>query len=1017
MKKLTLLLSFLLICVWQMKAENQVASVTWPLVNDTKDTPSYSGQLENAEMKLKGLEVYSYGGADATVVIMLEGGGSTVWHTAEKEDCYVEFSVTPKAGNKFTAKEISAYIAGKGGSHLRAAFYYSTDPTFTTKTQIDFKKETSLAQVYETNGQLQETLDVELEAGEKVYFRIYPYYRDGSTTGKYMCLKDIKISGETEATEVAASVTWPFISDLKPVVSGALLAQDMSYSTNTRQYGWDARVILPDGTDKVANGTFCTNTNDCAWTASTNIIDDVYVQYAVSPKVGATLTVTNLSLLISAAAGTNNMVAAVYASKDANFATKTELKAATDLVNEKLQQWDIALATPEVVATGETYYVRIYPYHKSDATNKLVGVRNVTISGTLLGATADPAEVSTVSAATYISTTTALAGGTVTNDGGATVTARGMVWGTSANPTIDNSKSVDGDGSGIFESTLSGLTAGTKYYTRAYATNKAGTSYGNEISFTTLAVLEVPTVATKTSSNVRNMSVEVSGDVTAWGGTDVTERGLVWGTETNPTIETNKVEVGSGLGTFKGYIGELTPETKYYIRAYAVNSTGVAYGNEISVTTKATDPDVTKIISQDGSGDYTTVQAAFDAVPSNYTGRWIIKIKPGTYTERPTLASGKVNVYLVGEDAETTIITNNISAGDINPSTGLGWGTSGCQTMAIDADDFMAVNITIENTFVNSKANEAINKNTQAVALRTRGDRQSFYNCKIKGYQDTYYAWGGVGRVYFKECYIEGNVDFIFGTQTVVFDQCTTYVNRDESVLTAPSTAASSKFGMVFLDCDLTAPSTSYVDFNGKTFKTFFYGRPWQNNPKSAFIRCNVPATLNEKGWSTMNGGLNPVFVEYGCTGDGAAADRLAKRANEGKVITAQEAEVFTVSNIFKKTTDPAFTADWMPKEAPDSDLNTSITNDKVDGKTFASYCTPNPIVDSFSINYTLDSDSDVNINLYTIDGKLVSKLTEGKQSAGTHSLQCNGASLASGVYFYSISTNAGAETQRIIKN
>ncbi|GAB6011813.1 pectinesterase family protein [Viscerimonas tarda] len=1006
MKKLFLFFSFLLICSCYAKSENQSASASWLLIESVGQAASLSGQLEAAEITLQGLAVNAYSGPDASLRLSLAGGGSATWHTAEDANCYIEFSVSPKAGNKFYASEISAYVCGVGGGDVRANFYYSTDAGFAEKTQINFKKDASISR--DALEQLQVAVDKTIEAGEKIYFRVYPYYKTAST-GKYICLKDAVISGETEATEVAVSVNWPFISDLKPIVSGALLAQDMAYSSNAKQYAWDARVNLSGSA--VDNGTFCTNTSNCLWTPATDIQEDVYIQYAVAPKVGATLTVKNLSLMIAATA-TNSLYAAIYVSKDADFATKTKLKDITQLANTELEAWDIPLTTPEVVNSGETFYVRVYPFNKSaaDITYKLIGVRNVTISGTMIGATADPAEVSTVAAATYISTLTALAGGSVTNDGGAPVTARGMVWNTSANPTIDHFKTIDGDGAGIFESTLTGLAAGTKYYARAYATNKAGTSYGAEINFTTLAELVVPAVQTLATSNLRNTSVVVSGRVTAWGGTSVTERGIVWGTETNPTA--NKIVAGSDIGTFQGYIDGLTPETKYYVRAYATNQTGTAYGNELSVTTKATDPDVTKIIAPDGAGDYTTVQAAFDAVPADYTGRWIIRIKPGTYTERPSLAKGKVNVYLVGEDAATTIITHNTFAGMAKPGGGT-WGTSGCQTMEVLADDFMAVNITIANTFANSKANAATNSDTQGVALKTQGDRQSFYNCRITGYQDTYLG-NSIGRAYFKDCYVEGNVDFIFGRQTVVFDQCTTYVNRTGSVLTAPSTEKTTKFGMVFLDCNITAPSTSYSDFNGDKFKEFYYGRPWQQQPRSAFIRCEVPATLNEKGWTTMSGGLNPVFVEYACIGDGATADRLSKRGNEGKVLTAGEAAIYTVENVFKKDTDPSFAADWMPKAAPDADLITSIGKNAISAS--KSYSTPNPFTDSFTVHYALAANSNVVINLYNINGVLLKKLADSTQGEGAYAVECDGSQLPSGVYYYTIQLGNSIETHKLIK-
>lgn len=1004
MKKLFFTILIALIFIGQGKAQD-AASVVWPLLAANGTEASVSGQLNSPGFNLSGLSVKDYGGPDGSIRITK----TTTWQTAEDPALYAEFSISPKTGAVLTASKISFQVCGSGGGNMRANFYYSTDPTFATKTQIDYRIGEDLERDSQNGYDLVEvTVNEQLGDGEKLYFRIYPYYKSAST-GKHLCLKDLTIAGTTEATAVSANVIWPFESDVKPVISGALLATDMSFGSGIEVYDYSTSVPTLDGVGMPGGSAGPSRTTSCAWTASDVPLDDIYIQYQVSPKAGATLTITDVSMLISAFS-TNSMKAAVYYSKNADFSDKVVLKESTAMQSGELSKWDITLN--EVINTGESFFLRIYPHLTINGTWKLVNVRNLTISGTMIGATADPAEVSTVSGATYISTTTALAGGTVTNDGGAHVTARGMVWATTPNPTTDNFKSENGEGAGVFESTLTGLTPGVKYYARAYATNKAGTAYGNEISFTTLAELAVPSVSTTGTSNVRNISMVVSGRVNDWGGSDVTERGIVWGTAPNPTTETNKVSSGSDLGTFQGYIEGLTPQTKYYVRAYAVNSTGTAYGNDMEVTTRPTDPDVTKLIAQDGTGDYTTVQDAFNAVPSDYTGKWVINIKPGTYNERPSLAKGKVNVYLVGEDAMTTIITHNTSAGTAKPGGGT-WGTSGSQTMEIIADDFTAVNITVENTFVNSRENAAANSNTQAVALKTQGDRQSFYDCRITGYQDTYLG-NSIGRAYFKNCYIEGNVDFIFGRQTVVFDECITYVNRNGSVLTAPATEKTTKFGMVFIDCDLTAPSTSYVDFNGDTFKDFYYGRPWQNQPKSAFIRCNVPATLNEKGWTTMNGGLSPVFVEYGCTGEGASAERLAKRGNEGIVITETEANAYTVSNIFRKETDPSFAADWMPSPVPN--IPTSIEQNTVNSNGAETYSYPNPFTDSFTINYTLKRSSDVVIKLYDIHGALLGTTEAGSQTEGSHSLEVNGSHLSPGIYIYSVNSNNGNTTQKIIK-
>lgn len=1004
MKKLFFTILITLICIWQAKAQD-AASVIWPLLSTNGTEASVSGQLDSPDFQISGLSIKDYGGTGGTIRFTK----TTTWQTDEDPSLYVEFSIAPKAGATLTASKISFEVCGSGGGNMRANFYYSTDPSFVNKTQINYKVGEDLERDNQNGYALVSTdINESLGNGEKLYFRIYPYYKSAST-GKHLCLKNLTIEGTTEATAIAATATWPFENNLSPVISGALLVPDMSFGNGIELYDYATSVPTLDGVSMPGGSAGPPRSTSCAWTASETPLDDIYFQYQVSPKAGATLTITDISMLISAFS-TNSMKAAVYYSKNADFSDKVTLQESTAIASGDLSKWNFTLN--ETVNTGETFYLRVYPHLTINGTWKLVNVRNVVIAGSMIGATADPAEVSTVASASYISTTTALAGGTVSNDGGAPVTARGMVWATTPSPTVDDSKSEDGDGAGVFESTINGLAPGTQYYARAYATNKAGTAYGNEITFTTLATLAIPTVTTTGTSNTRNTSMIVSGRVTEWGGSDVTERGIVWGTAPNPTIETNKIASGNDLGTYQSYIDGLTPQTKYYVRAYATNSTGTAYGNEMEVTTRATDPDVTKVIAQNGTGDYLTVQEAFDAVPSDYTGKWMIKIKPGTYNERPSLAKGKVNVYLIGEDPLTTIITHNTSAGTAKPGGGT-WGTSGSQTMEILADDFTAVNITVENTFINSREQAAINSGTQAVALKTQGDRQSFYDCRITGYQDTYLG-NSIGRAYFKNCYIEGNVDFIFGRQTVVFDECITYVNRNGSVLTAPSTEKTTKFGMVFLDCDLTAPSTSYIDFNGDTFKEFHYGRPWQNEPKSAFIRCNVPATLNEKGWTTMNGGLNPVFVEYGCIGEGATNDKLTKRSNEGIVITEAEASIYTVSNIFKKETDPSFAADWMPSPTPN--IPTSIEENVVNNSSTEVFSYPNPFSSSFTINYTLGRASNVIIKLYDINGTLIGSLNSENQPEGSHSVEYNGSNLAAGVYFYSVNSNSGNTTQKIIK-
>ncbi len=188
----------------------------------------------------------------------------------------------------------------------------------------------------------------------------------------------------------------------------------------------------------------------------------------------------------------------------------------------------------------------------------------------------------TTDASTSIGPTTATSGGIVVMEGMSAVTARGVCWSTSANPTTANSFTTDGTGTGTFTSNLTGLTPGTLYYVRAYATNSVGTAYGNQESFTTLAL---PTVTTDAVSAITSTTATSGGDVTSDGGAAVTARGVCWSTNPTPTTADSHTTDGTGTGTFTSSLTGLTAGTLYYVRAYATNSVGTAYGNQESFTT------------------------------------------------------------------------------------------------------------------------------------------------------------------------------------------------------------------------------------------------------------------------------------------------------------------------------------------------------------------------------------------------------------------------------------------------
>ncbi len=230
-----------------------------------------------------------------------------------------------------------------------------------------------------------------------------------------------------------------------------------------------------------------------------------------------------------------------------------------------------------------TYYVRAY------ATNS---------SGTAYGAqvsfvTAANLPVVTTTPVTAITSNTAVSGGNVTSGGNATVTARGVCWAVTQNPTILNSKTTDATGIGVFVSTMTGLSPNTTYYVRAYATNSTGTSYGQEHTFTTRPA--IPTVTTAAITNITNISAVGGGNVISDGNSPVTERGICWALTNNPTTAATKNIEGAGTGAFVSSLTGLTPNTTYYVRAYAINAEGTSYGLPVSFKTNlsVTPPTVT----------------------------------------------------------------------------------------------------------------------------------------------------------------------------------------------------------------------------------------------------------------------------------------------------------------------------------------------------------------------------------------------------------------------------------------
>ncbi|MEI7897689.1 MAG: hypothetical protein WCJ26_11690 [bacterium] len=227
--------------------------------------------------------------------------------------------------------------------------------------------------------------------------------------------------------------------------------------------------------------------------------------------------------------------------------------------------------------SGTKYYTRAFA-------KNIYGIRYSEESSytTALSATIP---VLTTAEVSNVAVTSVTSGGNVTSDGGSNVTVRGVCWHTSPYPTIDLNKTSDGNGTGIFASSVTGLIANTTYYLRSYATNSIGTAYGEEMIFTTLPNPVIPIVITTSISNVTATSAISGGTVLTDGGSGVTARGVCWSAVPNPTTSNNHTVDGVGGGSYLSYIISLVGNTTYYVRGYATNSVGTAYGNELSLTT------------------------------------------------------------------------------------------------------------------------------------------------------------------------------------------------------------------------------------------------------------------------------------------------------------------------------------------------------------------------------------------------------------------------------------------------
>ena len=290
----------------------------------------------------------------------------------------------------------------------------------------------------------------------------------------------------------------------------------------------------------------------------------------------------------------------------------------------------------------------------------------------------------------------------------------------------------------------------------------------------------------------------------------------------------------------------------------------------------------TIVVSRDGTGNFRTLQEAIESARAFMDYTVTIYVRNGVYKEKVIVPSWVENIDIIGEDRDKTIITYDDHA-NINKM-----GTFRTYTVKVEGSDITFKNLTIENNAAQLG---------QAVALHTEGDRLKFINCRILGNQDTIYTGAKFTRLYFKDCYIDGTTDFIFGPSTALFEDCIIHSKRN-SYVTAASTPKEAKYGYVFKHCKLTAePGVDKV----------YLGRPWRPYAYTLFIECELGKHIVPAGWHNWGKQSNEEtarYMEYKNTGEGA---NTSERVAWSKQLTKKEAEAVTVDAIFRTQ------SDWNP--------------------------------------------------------------------------------------------------------
>lgn len=310
----------------------------------------------------------------------------------------------------------------------------------------------------------------------------------------------------------------------------------------------------------------------------------------------------------------------------------------------------------------------------------------------------------------------------------------------------------------------------------------------------------------------------------------------------------------------------------------------------LAVSTQAAskydNPD-TLVVARDGTGEFRTIQEAIEVCRAFMDYHKVIYIKKGTYKEKIVIPQWLQNIELVGEDRDQTVITFDDHANIKTPQYQQGIGTFRTYTLKIEANDITLKNLTVENNAA---------RLGQAVALHTEGDRLLFVNCRFLGHQDTIYTGMPRTRMLFKDCYICGTTDFIFGPSTAWFEGCAIHC-LSNSYITAASTPKDADYGYVFNNCKITVANNVEKEY---------LGRPWRDYGYTLFMNCELPAQILPEGWHRWEPQREKTarYLEY--NNRGAGADR-SHRVAWSRELTKKEAQKITMKEVFRGY------GDWEP--------------------------------------------------------------------------------------------------------